>query len=179
MPLGYLFIEFDEKNEEKVVRWRDYLSELKAYDYIPLVKNLLKRKKVCLLGDEGCGNITPQSSLENVSSDYEEKSTVPNEISSSCSKYFHIRSFTSRSQYCSMQCWRPRRLHAKFRRRNSAHRWELRCRKQILRQHGVQKHVPKQFCEQLVYIYSQRGVHQRWCVHPRDGRSTPRSPTKP
>ena len=85
---GISFIEFDEKNEDKVVRWRDYLSELKAYDYIPLVKNLLKRKKVCLLGDEGCGNITPQSSLENVSSDYEEKSTVPNEISSSCSKYF-------------------------------------------------------------------------------------------
>ena len=85
---GISFIEFDEENEDKVVRWRDYLSELKAYDYIPLVKNLLKRKKVCLLGDEGCGNITPQSSLENVSSDYEEKSTVPNEISSSCSKYF-------------------------------------------------------------------------------------------
>ncbi|CAL6427276.1 unnamed protein product [Bathycoccus prasinos] len=78
---GISFIEFDEKNEDKVVRWRDYLSELKAYDYIPLVKNLLKPKKVCLLGDEGCGNITPQSSLENVSSDYEEKSTVPNEIS--------------------------------------------------------------------------------------------------
>ena len=85
---GISFIEFDEKNEDKVVRWRDYLSELKAYDYIPLVKNLLKRKKVCLLGDEGCGNITPQPSLENVSSDYEEKSAVPNEISSSCSKYF-------------------------------------------------------------------------------------------
>ena len=85
---GISFIEFDEENEDKVVRWRDYLSELKAYDYIPLVKNLLKRKKVCLLGDEGCGNITPQSSLENVSSDYEEKSALPNEISSSCSKYF-------------------------------------------------------------------------------------------
>ena len=68
---GISFSEFDEKNEDKVVRWRDYLSELKAYDYIPLVKNLLKPKKVCLLGDEGCGNITPQSSLENVSSDYE------------------------------------------------------------------------------------------------------------
>jgi hypothetical protein len=52
------------------------------------LKILLKRKKECLLGNEGCGNITPQSSLENVSSDYEEKSTVPNEISSSCSKYF-------------------------------------------------------------------------------------------
>lgn len=85
---GISFIEFDEKNDDKVVRWRDYLSELKAYDYIPLVKSLLKRKKECLLGNEGCGNITPQSSLENVSSDYEEKSTVPNEISSSCSKYF-------------------------------------------------------------------------------------------
>ena len=43
---GISFIEFDEKNEDKVVRWRDYLSELKAYDYILLVKNLLKRKKV-------------------------------------------------------------------------------------------------------------------------------------